>query len=114
MTTEDWSLPNAVATDPTPRIVNQRVLIMNAAFRCAREHDGRIHASWMRDYLDMGALNKGMIGNVMSQLSNAGITERTGDFLPSAQIENRNKTKELPVRRVTDWHRFVNALMEMK
>lgn len=111
---EDWSLVNAIATDPTPRIVNQRVTIMNALMRCAREHGGRIHSSWLHEYLPDGAVTGAMIGNVMSQLSNAGIIERTGDHLPSGQTKNRNRTKELPVWRVTDWHQFVDALMEMK
>lgn len=111
---EDWSLVNAIASDPTPLAVNQRVKIMTAMFRVAREHRGEIHASWVREYLADGEVNDNLIGNVASQLSRAGITERTGRYLPSAQTKNRNKTKELPVWRVTDWHRFVDALMEMR
>lgn len=111
---EDWSLVNAVGKDPSPLAVNQRVQIMNAMFRVARSYHGRIHSSWMHEYLPEGAVTGNLIGNVMSQLSNAGIIERTGDHLPSGQLKNRNRTKELPVWRVTDWHRFVDALMEMK
>jgi len=101
-TTEDWTLVNDVYNEPHPLKVDQRRDVLAAYVKCAEAHDGLVHASWVREFLPE-AVNPRLIGNVASQLANAGILGKTGRFLPSGQKANRNAHHELPVRRVLDW-----------
>ena len=112
--TEDWTLVNAKYSEPRPVAVNQRRQIMYAVFACAREHDGKVHPSWVRPLLDLGALDEGMIGNVMSHLAKAKVLVRTGDYLPSGDAANRNNTRDIPVRRVADWSQLSQLIMAAK
>ena len=103
--TEDWQLVNDLAADRSPaRDLHRRAVLM-AVIACASEHDGKVHASWMHD-LVQAWVDPRMIGNVMSQLSRAGIIGKTGRHLPSGQAKNRNSNHELPVRYVIDWARL--------
>ena len=101
-TIEDWSLVDQVAADPHPLSEVKRADIINAFIEAASDHGGEVHASWVRPYLPVG-VNEHLIGNVASQLSRKKILQRTGRYLPSGDARNRNRLRDLPVRRVVNW-----------
>lgn len=112
--TEDWTLVNQVYTEPHPLKVGQRKTVLYAIFATAREHDGLVHASWLRTHLPKGEVNEHLPGNVMSQLAKAGVLVRTGAYMPSLDAANRNNTRDLPVRRVADWRKFADVILAVK
>lgn len=107
--TEDWTLVNQIFTDPAPLPTNHRNDVILAIIRCAREHAGEVHASWVREYLPLDC-DPHLRGNVMANLANRGILARTGRYLPSGDTANRNALRDLPVRRVTSMARLVQEV----
>lgn len=109
--TEDWTLVNQVHDDPAPLPHMHRIEVLKAIINCAETHDGLVHASWVRDLLPEG-VDEHMRGNVVSHLSRAGSLRRTGRYLPSGDAKNRNRTRGLPVFRVTSMARLAEAVAE--
>jgi hypothetical protein len=106
---EDYTLMDAVASDPAPLEVNERAKIYEAINACAAANDGEVHASTLRPHLPE-QVNEHLIGNVVSQLAKTGVLVETGEMRASADSRNRNARRRLPVRRVTSWDRLFDAV----
>lgn len=99
---EDWSLVNANDADKTPAKELHRRAVVLAIVACAMEHDGKVHASWVRPLLPEWVGDK-VRGGVMSSLVSHGILQAHGSPMRSDDAKNRNRNRWLSVYRVADW-----------
>lgn len=90
---------DAMLTDWRPNSVNTRALVRAAVMRCAAEHKGLVHASWIRDFLPVYA-NPQQVGATICALVRQGFLRPTGRYLPNGGTQSRNATKRAEVRRL--------------
>jgi hypothetical protein len=88
------------AVDPSPFRTLDRALILAAIDRSAAEHDGLVHAAWVRPLLPR-YVDSHSVGAVICALVRQRVLVGTGDYLPNGNHRTRNRTKPSEVRRLT-------------
>jgi hypothetical protein len=90
----------ATAENPNPFRVHDRRLILAAIDRAAAEHDGQVHAAWVRPLLP-AHVEPSQIGAVVCGLVRQRVLTGTGRYLPNGNHRTRNRTKPSEIRRLT-------------
>lgn len=88
------------AANPNPFRVLDRDLILAAIDRAAAEHDGQVHAAWVRPLLP-AHVEPTQIGAVVCALVRQRVLAGTGRYLPNGNHASRNRTKPSEIRRLT-------------
>ena len=96
--TEDWTLVDQIASDPSVLSALHRAEICAAVVKCAEAHNGVVSSGMAREFLP-AAVNPNLIGNVMRNLSRAGALRWTGRWVDSGNVKSRNRHR--PVR---EWY----------
>jgi hypothetical protein len=91
---------DATAANPNPFRVHDRLLILTAIDRVAAEHDGQVHAAWVRPLLP-AHVDSHQIGAVVCGLVRQRALAGTGQYLPNGNHRTRNRTKPSEIRRLT-------------
>lgn len=99
--TEDWSLVDQVNADTSPARSLHRRAVLQAIYRAAVEHDGLVHASWVRPLLPPW-VDEHMRGGITSGLVASGILVSHGQPRRSLDSKNRNGNRWLSTYRVAD------------
>ena len=103
--TEDWQLVNDLAADRSPARDLHRRAVLLAVIACASEHDGEVHASWVRPLTPEWVGDK-IRGAITSSLASKGILVETGETMRSGDKRNRNSRRHLSVYKVASWERL--------
>lgn len=75
-----YDLLAAIAADPIH--LSDRDVLEQAIRRCAADHNGRVHASWLRSYIPAGRdIKPQLIGAIVRH--RPGFLHPTGDHLPN-------------------------------
>lgn len=91
---------DAKAADPSPFRALDRALILAAVDRVAAEHDGQVHAAWIRPLLP-AHVDPNTIGATICVLVRQRVLAGTGRYLPNGNHASRNRTKPSEIRRLT-------------
>lgn len=88
------------AANPSPFRTLDRALILRAIDRAAAEHDGEVHAAWVRPLLP-SYVDPNAIGATICVLVRQRVLVGTGRYLPNGNHRTRNRTKPSEIRRLT-------------
>lgn len=91
---------DTTAANPNLFRIHDRALIVAAIDRVASEHDGQVHAAWVRPLLP-AHVEPTQIGAVICALVRQRVLVGTGRYLPNGGEKSRNRTKPSEVRRLT-------------
>lgn len=89
---EDWTLVDAIESEPTPLAQLRRAEICAAIRAAAEKHHGVVNAGTVREFLPEG-VNPHLIGNVMRSLRKRRAIQWTGRYVPSGNAKSRNNLK---------------------
>jgi hypothetical protein len=88
-----------MATDPSPRAVNDRAEIAKAIAAAATERHGLVHAASIRRHLPSSVAPR-YVGVVVNTLRCRGVLVSTSRYEPNGDARNGNATKRSPVWRL--------------
>ena len=102
MTVQDFTIVDAIESDPSPANAATMRAIYTAIFGAALDNGGTVHASTVREHLPSYLRNEPRIGAAMSALARCGAIRPTGEYRPSGNAKSRNANRPTPVYEVRD------------
>ena len=102
MTVQDFTIVDAIESDPSPANAATMRAIYTAIFDAALDNGGTVHASTVREHLPSYLRNEPRIGAAMSALARCGAIRPTGEYRPSGNTKSRNANRPTPVYEVHD------------
>ena len=81
-----------VAADDRPTPTEIRDAVHAAILRCADEHDGLVHISWVREYLEPWQTGP-QVGAAICHEVRAGRLEWTGEYRANGNGKTRNRER---------------------
>lgn len=102
MTTQDFTLLDEIAADPSTRNAATMRAIYRAILDAALDNGGEVHASTVREHLPAYLKSEHRIGNAFSQLVRCNAITDTGEVRRSENARSRNANRRTPVYRVRD------------